>query len=119
MNRSSDSFKIGFLRGLAQNGLLPSDVEAFMEKAAVDASPRSWVGKLLSTGVVGGGNLLYRVGLGVPLLGGAAAGAVARIAAQADDEDVDEYQKREMRNVYRQLTDEIRERMANARRTRR
>lgn len=86
-----------------------------MEKAA--SGTPSWIGKLLSTGALGGSDLLYRVGLGVPLLGGAAAGAVAHIAAQADDEDVDEYQKREMRNVYRQLTDEIRERIANARRT--
>ena len=109
--RSAENFKVGFLRKLAEAGLTPSDIEAAMVKqASVDINPTAAIGPILKN--------LWILGVGGPLAVGALTGAIARSATQADDEDPSEIKNREMTAVYRQLTQDARERMERAKRQR-
>lgn len=105
MQRSAHDFKVGFLRKIAQMGLLPSDFEAAMQK---NASFVNWMKGLGGVAALGGRGMQY--GLGIPLLAGTLTGAAARAASRADDEDLDEVKDQEMTSVYRQLAKEVRER---------
>ncbi len=102
-DRDPELFKIGFLTRLAELGIRPSE----MEKAS--ASFLDWFKTMGRVGVLGG-KLGVGLGLAVPFVGGTLAGAGARSAIQADDEDVDEIKQKEMTQVYRQLAKDVRER---------
>jgi len=99
-------FKIGFLRQIAELGLVPSDFTAGLEKRSSVLSP------ITSTASVARdvGPALLSIGLGLPLVGGLAGGYVGRSVAQADDETLDEVKTREMTAMYRQLARRVRER---------
>lgn len=110
-------FKVGFLRKLASAGVLPSDVHEsamLVKSAAGVGSAVKAIGSLAPLGLKG---TLLLAGT-VPLALGATLGAVARRAARADDEDVDEVRTDELINQYRDMARAVRERTRFAKRRR-
>ena len=114
MSRDAQKFKIGFLKKIAELGLLPSDFERAMAKSSTSLV-KDIVGAISATVP-----RLATLGLGIPLVGGALVGGVTRSAMQADDETLDEVKNQEMTMLYRQLARDVRERTKReqARRTR-
>lgn len=104
--RNPTNFKVGFLKKMAELGLLPSDFERVMHKESGIGSALKGV----ATAVMGTAPRALAFGLGVPLVGGALAGGVARSATQADDETLDEVKDQEMTTLYRRLARDVRER---------
>ena len=110
--RDAHQFKIGFLSEIADMGLLPSDFERAM--TVKTANVGSWFKGLGGLAALGG-RLGWSLGVGIPLLGGAVAGAGAQAATRADDEELDEVKQKEMTRLYRQLAQDVRERSKHER----
>lgn len=100
--RSVDGFKVGFLRRTAEMGLIPSDLEGRMSKPAI-------LKELLGVGH-NFGYMALMLALGLPVVGGFAAGGIGRAMLRADDEDVDEVKTREMTKLYHNLANDARDR---------
>ena len=107
--RSAEKFKIGFLRKMAESGLRPSDFENVGKTAAISDFANLLTGGTLALGKAG-----LTLGLAAPLAAGTVGGMGARVASQADDEDVDEVKDQEMADTYRRLARDIRERTRKA-----
>lgn len=111
--RNVDQFKVGFVKQMAEMGLLPSDFEREMTVKSA-AGIGSWFKGLGGLAALGG-KLGWSLGVGVPLLGGAVLGAGGHAATRADDEDLEEVKQKEMTALYRQLAQNVRERSQSVR----
>ena len=111
------AFKTGFLRGLAECGVLPSEFFAHVKRAF---DPTGFMDEALDIGksAVSGGSSMAGAGLkalgtaalAAPLAVGGASGAAEALLNAPEAEDIENLRKTELLGLYRRLTDEIKAR---------
>lgn len=122
----SDAFKVGFLRGLAAQGITPGEfVEALHKYAASDfGDPMELLSKFvggtasagqsaLGTGIdtaVGGAKALAQGAIAAPVALGGLAGIISEKLESPDPSAIEDLQKAELIGLYRRLAGELRTR---------
>jgi len=124
-----DAFKVGFLRGLADQGLLPSEFFAMAKQAAsasdltdpaavlgsiaggVSAPVSMVAGKAMDIGA-GVAGTAGKALLAAPLVLGGLAGVATERLASPDPKSIENLQKAELIGLYRRLATKMKERRA-------
>lgn len=100
---NKEAFKAGFLAGMAENGMTPSELEAGLEKRAI-------LGALLNA--LARGAILIPATAGVGLAGtqwlGRAGGQAAHTLTEPTESDIELAKKEEELGEYKRLTEEAR-----------
>jgi hypothetical protein len=113
----ADAFKVGFLRKLAELGVLPGEFTGHVKKAVglAGLSLANLASGVLSSGSGLAGEL-GRAGLQgavlAPLALGAATGATSGLLDAPSSSDIEELRKQELLELYKRLAKEVRLRSA-------